>query len=75
MAVLAVATPTLRAHSCRALVDVAAAGVEALRVASGQHFASARAWATAGGPGAIPAEVANAFPERSSLTRDEYSIQ
>lgn len=57
------------------MVDEAAADVETLRVAYGRHFASARAWVTAAGPGAIPAEVANAFPERSSLTRDEYSIQ
>ena len=73
--VLAAATPTLRARSFRALVDQASSDVETLRAASEQYFASARAWPTAGDPGAIPVEVANAFPGRSSLTHDEYSIQ
>ena len=58
---LAAAIPTLRARSFQTLVDEAAADVETLRAASEQHFASTRAWPAAGDPGAIPAEVANAF--------------
>lgn len=72
---LAAVAPTLRARSHDALVERAERDVETLRVASEQYFASNSAWPTPGEPGAIPAEVASAFPGRATLAENEYSLQ
>ena len=72
---LAAAMPTLRARSFNALVDQAAGEISTLRAASEQHFASTSQWPTPGDFGEIPPEVATAFPGRTSLTHDEYSLR
>jgi len=69
------AYPNLRSRAFRGLLDGAVTDVETMSTAARRTYAASGSWPPPTAAGALPTELAGAFPGDTALVRNGYSLQ